>query len=191
MLLSLRKTAFASAALVLAAALSSCGFDPATDRENTIAVGATDRSGDVDVLAATVVAAESGEAVLIAGLANNDRSEEAALTSVTHEPESAGDAEGDGGGATEGGDAPSLTIGEFDRVSIDPLRFTTLSEDPLTVEGEPEPGTFVRLTFTFDNGDQVTVKAPVVANCGPYADLPGLPGGSETCEVAEREEAAH
>ncbi len=51
-----RTTALSVGSLLLAAPLlSSCGFNYATDRPNTVAAGANNRDGAVDVLGAVIV----------------------------------------------------------------------------------------------------------------------------------------
>ena len=63
----------ATGALVLAAsALTSCGFDYATDRVYTPGAGTNDRDGSVDVLGAVVVSAEDGSGTLVASFSNDD-----------------------------------------------------------------------------------------------------------------------
>ena len=165
-----RTTALASFALVLAPVLSSCGFDYATDREYTPGVGANDRSGDVDVLAGLVVAAESGEAVLVASLSNNSTTDESSLDGLRS--------------------ADELTFTGGDDVTLPPTGFVNLtkSESPIMVEGDFEAGDFVEVTFDFSHGESITVEVPVVPNCGDYAEIPGVPAGEETCETASTED---
>ena len=61
----------AAAVVALAAPLSSCGFDYATDRVYTPASGANNREGEVDVLSAVVVSAAEGSGTFVASLSNN------------------------------------------------------------------------------------------------------------------------
>ena len=85
-----RSFALTAAALALTApALTSCGFDYATDRYYTPANGANNRDGAVDVLGAVVVSTEPGSGTFIASLSNNSTTEPATFTEL---------------GATEGGD---------------------------------------------------------------------------------------
>lgn len=165
-----RTTALASFALVLAPVLSSCGFDLATDRDYTPGVGANDRAGQVDVLAATLVVAESGEAVFIGSFANNSQDEESSLEGIS---------------STDG-----LTFSGVEDVTLEPQGFVNLaqSETPVTVEGELDAGAFVEVTLDFSHGDSVTLDVPVRPNCGDYAEIPGVPSGDEVCDVATADE---
>ena len=74
----------AFAVLLAVPTLSSCGvnFSAQTDQVYTPAEGVNDRSGDVDVLNALVVADTDGTGRFIAGLANNTDKEET-LTGIT------------------------------------------------------------------------------------------------------------
>ena len=56
----LRPLATAAAVIALAAPLTSCGFDYATERDYTPGRGANTREGEVDVLSAVVVSAANG-----------------------------------------------------------------------------------------------------------------------------------
>jgi hypothetical protein len=165
-----RTTALASLALVLAPVLSSCGFDYATDRENNIAATTSDREGQVDVLGAGIVVAETGEAVFIASFSNNSDEDESSLESVSS--------------------PDGLTFSGFEEVTVEPHGFVNLaeSETPVTVEGDLEPGSFVDVTLDFSHGESSTVGVPVHPNCGYYAEIPGVPAGDEVCEVASSED---
>ena len=157
-----RTTALASFALVLAPVLSSCGFDNATDRDYTPGVGANDRSGQAAVAAGVVVSGEDGEGVLIASFSNKSTTEAISLTDVT---------------------AEDITVEGVPELEIPQGGFHNLAEDkdPITLSGDFVAGNFVPVTLAFSNGEQVTIKMPVVRNCGDYADVPGLRGGEETC----------
>src|SRR5689334_4214226 len=70
-------------ALVLALPLlGGCGFNKATDRPYTPAAGVNDQDSEVDVLAATVVAAQPGSGTFVAALANKSADTDAELESV-------------------------------------------------------------------------------------------------------------
>ena len=73
----------AATIVALAAPLSSCGFDYATDRDYTPGSGANNRDGDVDVLSAVVVSAAEGSGTFIASLSNNDTDTEQTFTGVS------------------------------------------------------------------------------------------------------------
>jgi len=154
---SRRSLRLVAGALVLAVPLlGSCGFDKATDRVYTPAAGTNDRDGDVDVLAAVIVAAQPDSGTFIASLSNNLSDKDFTLTGVA--------------GA---GDSASLTI-EPSELSIEiPARgFVNLAdEDPITVSGDFDAGQFEQLTLTFDSGDTVTMRVPIVYACNYYAGL--------------------
>jgi hypothetical protein len=144
-------------ALVLAAPLlSSCGFDKATDQVYTPAAGTNNRDGQVDVLSAVIVSAQSGSGTFLASLSNNSTTEDATLASVAAAGASAG-----------------LTVSPTD-LSIDvPARgFVNLvDEAPIIVSGDFVPGQVENLTLTFDSGDTVTMDVPVVYACNYYEGL--------------------
>ena len=66
--MQLRPLAIAAAVLALAAPLSSCGFDYATERDYTPGSGANNREGVVDVLSAVVVSGAEGSGTFVASL---------------------------------------------------------------------------------------------------------------------------
>jgi hypothetical protein len=151
-------------ALVLAtSALTSCGFDYATDRVYTPGAGTNDRDGDVDVLAAVVVSAEDGSGTLVATFANNNAEEPATVDSV----------EGEG-----------LTFSDFEPIEITPGGHVNLADQdpPITVEGDFAQGDFLSMTFTFDDGGTATLDVPSVSDCYEYA---GLDATAETGTPAE------
>ncbi len=149
-----RRLAFASGVLLLGApALSACGFDYPTDRINTITNGVSDRDQSVWVLNTLVVASRPGSGTLVATLSNKSE-EPVRLTSVT--------AEGDGALRT----TQDVEIGLF------PGAAANLASDPqLRVSGDFEAGQFLTVTFGFDNGEEVTLQAHVVTDCGQYDGL--------------------
>jgi hypothetical protein len=136
--------------------LGSCGFDKATDRVYTPAAGTNDRDGDVDVLAAVIVAAQPDSGTFIASLSNNLSDKDFTLTGVT--------------GA---GDSASLAIAPSDlSIKIPARGFVNLAdEDPITVSGDFDAGQFEQLTLSFDSGDTVTMRVPVVYACNYYEGL--------------------
>ncbi|MDF1604937.1 hypothetical protein [Nocardioides sp. YIM 152315] len=143
----------AAGALVLAAsALTSCGFDYATDRVYTPGAGTNDRDAGVDVLAAVVVSAEDGSGTLIATFSNNDADEQATVDTI----------EGEG-----------VTVGDFDPIEITPGGYVNLADadTPITVEGDYVVGDFMSMTFTFGDGSTATLDVPSVTDCFEYAGL--------------------
>ena len=155
----------AATVALITGGLSSCGFDYATDRDYTPAVGINDRSGVVQVHGAVVVSTEPGSGTFIASLSNSSPDQEASMTEV---------------GLIEG-DAPAPA--EFEPVLIKPGGLVNLAEPPANIEltGEFAAGDFVEIAVGFDNGETVELEIPVVENRGYYADLDG-PAPVETPE---------
>jgi hypothetical protein len=152
-----RSLRLVAGALVLALPLlSSCGFNKATDKVYTPAAGVNNRDGDVDVLSAVIVAAQPNSGTFIASLSNNSPENDASLTEVA--------------GAEDSAD---LTFGPVDPPVEVPARgFVNLvNEPPITVTGEFGAGDFEQVTLTFESGDTVTMRIPVVYACDAYADL--------------------
>ena len=161
----------AVAALVLAPALSSCGFNQPTDRVYTPGVGVNERSGEVDVLNALVVTGAPGSGSLVATLVNNDGSQSDALVRVTGS-----------------GENSSLRVDLESPLQIRPGGSLSVSDEAeVPVEGEAvKAGAFVELAFTFENAQTTTVQVPVVARRGPYADIP-VPSVAPTTAAPEQE----
>jgi len=165
-----RSLALVSGALLLTAPLAACGFDPATDRVNTITPGTSDRDGSVDVLNAVIVSAEEGSGVFVTTLVNNDIDEEASLESVAAD------------------DAEAVQVGEFSSISIDPNGLVNLAAEDqggIPVQGELAAGEYVPMTLQLSGGQVVQLEVPVVWNCEEFA---GIDGDGGECEVAEAEE---
>ncbi len=164
-----RSLALATGALVLAVpALSSCGFDYATDRIYTPAAGVNDRDATVDVLNAVVVSAEEGSGVFIASFSNNSNEDEGIVESI----------EGD------------ATAESFEPVEIPVGGFVNLAEEGgPEVTGDFAAGDFVSVTIHFGDGERVQMDVPVVPNCDDYEGLDGV-SDPEQCEV-ELEDVEH
>lgn len=165
-----RSLALVSGAILLTAPLTSCGFDPATNRVNTISQGTSDRDGTVDVLNAVIVSAEEGSGVFITTLVNNDVEDDATLDSLAAD------------------DAESVQVGEFSAIMVDPNGLINLAADDqegIPVDGELTAGDVVPMTLQLSGGQVVQLNVPVVSNCGEFA---GLDGEGGECEVAEAEE---
>ena len=166
-----RSLALTTAAVALATTgLSSCGFDNATDREYTPSTGTNDTDGVVDVLAAVVVSTEPGSGTFIASLSNGDDDNDASLTELS---------------LTDG------TPAEFEPVVVKKGALVNLADPALDLKltGEFESGDFVSLSLGFDNGEQVVLDVPVVANRGYYADLDGPAPTEEPVEEPTEETA--
>ena len=165
-----RSFALTAAALSLTApALTSCGFDYATDRYYTPANGANNRDGAVDVLGAVVVSTEPGSGTFIASLSNNSTTEPATFSELT---------------GTGGGD---VTTAEFEPIEIAPGSLVNLADPPaeIKVTGDFAAGDFVEVSLGFDNGESTEVEVPVVDNDGYFEGLDGEPLPVEETEGSE------
>jgi hypothetical protein len=148
----LRPLATAAAVIALAAPLTSCGFDYATERDYTPGSGANTREGEVDVLSAVVVSAAEGSGTFIASLSNNDRSEEQSFTGIA------------------GAEGTTVEVAEFEPVTVPAGGLVNLAEPPaeITLTGEFTAGDVVPLSFDFGNGERVQLNVPVVADDTGY-----------------------
>ncbi len=163
-----RPWALAAGALLLAAPLSSCGFDKATEREYTPAAGANDRDASVDVLGAVIVSAEEGSGTFVATFVNNDVSEDGTVESVAPGVDTA-------------------EIADFSPITVPPGGLVYLGaegEEGVAVEGEFGAGGSVPMTFELSGGQVVQLRVPVVSNCHEFEGLDGTGG---ECEIAEPE----
>jgi hypothetical protein len=159
-----RNIALALCALVLAApVLSSCGFDYATDRVNTVSAGVNNRDKTVDVLGAVIVAAQPNSGTFIATLSNNSQTKPASLTSIT----------GAGGN--------TVTADDFAPIDVAPGGMVNLAlEGGVRLNGTFEAGQFLPVTLTFDSGETVEMTIPVVTACDKYDGLDNAPTPSPT-----------
>ncbi|HET6166380.1 MAG TPA: hypothetical protein VFE07_06095 [Marmoricola sp.] len=151
----------AIAALLLAPALASCGFNEQTDQVYQAAVGINDRSGEVDILNALIVSGEDGSGTFAGTLVNKDQTNDDTLDSVT------------GPGIT----SPSVSV-EVPAAGVARL---AVSGDVSVTGSAVKPGNFVELTLAFASGQTTTVKVPVVEAGGDYANVP-LPRSSPSDE---------
>ena len=150
-------------ALTLAATLTSCGFDYATDRVYTPAAGINDRDAEVDVLNAVVVADHEGEGAFVASLANNRTDEAVTLESLA------------GSGET------TLTA-DVTPVEVAAGQLVNLATDGgIPVEGDFGPGDVVTVTVEFDDGESTELSVPVVPPCNEFEGLaPSTSTGSSS-----------
>ena len=157
-------------ALVLAApALSACGFNYATDRQNTIINGVSNQDGTVDVLNAMIVSGEAGSGTFITTLSNNDPTETISLESLDF------------------GSSTTVESAAFDPIPVVGHGAVNLSTGQgIKVAGEFEAGDFVSLSLVFDNGQAIPVDVPVNSEDGQYA---GLDNGTGAPEPAATEPA--
>jgi hypothetical protein len=169
-----RSLALLSGAILLTAPLSSCGFDDATNRVNTITAGASDRDTTVDVLNAVVVSAQEGSGTFIATFVNNDTEEDATVEAIESEAAQV----------------------DFTPIQIDPGGLYNLAREEdanVTVEGELGAGATVPLRIQLSGGQVVELDAPVVPSCDEWEGLDVTSSGAsseEQCEI-EHEEGAH
>lgn len=171
----LRSLATAAAVIALAAPLTSCGFDYATDRIYTPATGVNYRDASIDVLGAVIVSAQEGSGTFIASFANNSSTE-------------AGTVEG-----IAGDDESQLTVRRFRPIEVPPGGFVNLADEGgVEVSGELSAGGFVPVTVELGTGESVEMQVPVVTNCGYYEGLDG-PSSAAQCEAesGESESAEH
>jgi copper(I)-binding protein len=151
---NLRRTlATGAAALTVTAALAACGFSYPTDRVNNITAGANYRDGTVNVLNAVVVSQNGGTGTFIATFVNNSDTKTVSLTGMT-------------------GDGTAVAQVSVEPFPIQPNSLVNLADGGgIAVQGSFTLGQFVALTVTFDNGETVPMKVPVVENGGDYAGL--------------------
>jgi len=148
----------AVAFVLLVPALVSCGFDYATERVNTIGAGVTNRDASVDVVSAMIVAERPGSGTFIASLSNNSDDEPATFTAL-----------GPGTGSL-------ATAADFEPVTIPARGAVNLSkEGGPRISGDFTAGEFVSVVVSFDTGERVPMKVPVVTACGPYEGLDNAP----------------
>ncbi len=150
-----RNTALALSALLLAApALSSCGFNYATDIDYTPAVGVHNRDASVDVLGAVIVSGQPDSGTLIASFVNNNQTETATFDFLA------------------GARGNSIQPQDFAPLDIEPASLVNLATDGgIVITGTFQAGEFVPLTIGLTNGERITIKVPVVEESGDFAGL--------------------
>lgn len=155
-------------ALTLAATLTSCGFDYATDRVYTPSSGINDRDADVDVLNAVVVADHEGEGAFVASFANNLPDQAVTVESVAGAGES------------------TLTASDFTPIEVPAGQLVSLATDgPIAVEGDFGPGSVVSVTIGLDNGQSVEMSVPVVPPCNEFEGLAPTPSTGSSSDSYE------
>lgn len=152
--------------------LASCSFgDYATERPYTPAAGTYERSEDVDVLGAVVVAAADGSGTLVATLANNSPTDEIALTKVA---------------AANGVDITAADVDETVEAQ-GAVNLADAAVGGVVLTGSAvQAGQFVPLELSFSDGETLTIDVPVVTACHMWEglDLSEPAAGAETysCE---------
>ena len=172
----LRRSA-AVAVLLAAPALVSCSsnnFSAQTDQYYTPTDGENAREGTVDVLHALIVSDTPGSGRLIAGLSNGDTGNDDTLTGVRGLDE----AEGVQFSVEEG--ETTIPSGGLLQLADDEAAMVAVSGDPELIEA----GEYVKVEFTFENGEAVPINVPVLAPGEDYADieLPDASSGAETTD---------
>jgi hypothetical protein len=159
-----RKIALALTGAMLAVpALSSCGFNKATDRVYTPAAGVNDQDTNVDVLGAVIVSGQEGSGTFVASFANNVPDEEVTVESLA------------GAGGT------TIQVESFEPIAVPAGGFVNLADEGgIPVTGSFSAGDFVPVTVSFSNGERATMKVPVVADEGDYEGLDGSASSSSS-----------
>jgi len=157
-----RTTALALGGLVLASPmLTSCGFDYATDRVNTVANGVNQRDASVDVLGAVIVSAQDNSGTFIATFSNNSQSRKNSVDSLA------------------GADGNTIQAESFSPIDLAPGGMVNLAQQGgIPVSGTFKAGDFVPVTVTFGSGERVSLKVLVVTDTGQYAGLDQSGSGS-------------
>jgi hypothetical protein len=169
-----RNIALALTGAVLAVpALTSCGFNYATDRVYTPAAGTNHQDASVDVLGAVIVSGQDDSGTFIASFANNAIDEEVSVESLS------------GGGGT------TIQAESFEPIAIPPGGIVNLADEGgIPVTGTFSAGDFVPLTISFSNGERATLKVPVVPNEGDFADLDTSASSASPSDSASPSESA-
>ncbi|MEO6509809.1 MAG: hypothetical protein ABIO16_02375 [Nocardioides sp.] len=146
------RLALAVGALVLAVpGVASCGFNYATDRENTVANGTSDKSGVVDVLNALIVSSADGSGTFVASLSNNSAADTIHMSSLSF------------------GSNSTTEVATFDPIEVKPHAVVNLADTQgIKVVGDFKAGDFVALTVGFDNGESADMKVHVVVADDEY-----------------------
>ncbi|WP_232678231.1 hypothetical protein [Nocardioides sp. R-C-SC26] len=158
-----RAAATTAALMLAAAALSSCGFDYATDRVNTISAGVNNRDGLVDVLGAVVIAGEDNRGVFAATLVNQVVPE---VTEPTPAPQVLTNFEG----GTKGGLTVIAPDTPVEPIAVAPDSAVNLfATGGIPVEGTFAAGDFVDVVLTFSDGQRTEMSVQVVTPCHQYS----------------------
>jgi hypothetical protein len=150
-----RALAVAGLVAIAAPLLSSCGFNEATNRPNTIANAGYYIYGDVHVLGARIITPSAGSGTFVATLAATAQADNTKLTGLT---------------------GKGITAGQFDPIEVTSGSAVNLfTEGGIPVTGDFKAGDSVPVTLTFDNGNSIDVNAVVVKQCHEYADVSTAP----------------
>ena len=146
------RLALTAGALVLAVpGVASCGFNYATDRENTVSNGTSNKDGDVDVLNAVIVSSEEGSGTFVATLSNNTPDQTISMNSLSF------------------GSNSTTQVAAFDPIEVKPRAAVNLADGQgIKVSGEFASGDFVGVTVGFDNGETAALQVHVVVADDEY-----------------------
>lgn len=149
-----RRLALATAAALLAVpALSSCGFNYATDRPYTPANGANNHDADVDVLSAVIVSGQEGAGTFVASFVNPT---DTAIEFTSLDPD-----------LSQRFSAPEVTP-----VAVPPQGLVNLAIDGgVPIQGDFAAGNYVPLVVGFSDGTKSVLQVPVVPDDGDFAGL--------------------
>lgn len=147
------RTLAAVALLVVAPAITACGFDAQTEKVYQPAEGVNVTGNDIDVLGAVVVSSTPGSGIFVASL-NNNTARADQIVSV--------EAAGSTVPVTVGQDIPA---GSLLNLAMGKPKGVAVSEKSI------QAGGYVRIQLTFEHSAPVVVNAPVVDNSAPYNDI--------------------
>jgi hypothetical protein len=177
----------AAVALLLAvptlASCASTNFDAQTDQYYSPSDGENAREGTVDVLHALIVSDQAGSGRLIAGLSNpgaaggdpvGAKSSDTPQESQT--PAGGGDDELTGVRGVGESEAVQFSLVEGETVipAGETLQLADEGSAVIAVSGDPEQvaaGKYIRLAFSFANGEEAELNVPVLAPGEDYADI--------------------
>ena len=150
MLTPLRRRLAALTVVLLVPGVGACSYQ--TDQVYQPGVGVNDRDGAVDVLGAVVVSSTDGKGTFVASLVNDDLEESGTLTGIAGE---------------------DVQVQLSAPIEIEPESLVNLADTgAVLVTGESvAPGRFVRLTLTFESGDETEVNVPVVEADEEFSDV--------------------
>lgn len=155
---TVRRSIAAAVVALAVPVVSSCGFDVQTEQVYTPGVGVNDRTGSIDVLHALVVTGEDGSGTVIAGLVNNDQENPDTLAGVAGAGPDASVGVSTGGAQVEIPAGGSYQLADEGAISVSATQV--------------QPGRYIRLTFSFESAESVTMDVPVVANTDEFSDVP-------------------
>jgi hypothetical protein len=162
---TLRRRVAVAALLLLVPTLAACGFGEQTDAVYQAATGVNSRTGQVWILNALIVSSTDGTGTFAGSLVNESQTKPATLVSVS---------------SADGNVSVKVPAGSL--VDMGRAGAVRLTDSAIT------PGSFVPLTFTFDNGQIVKVDMPVVEHSGDYAAVPvgALPSPTPTSSPSKK-----